>query len=394
MAKMKNTARKDGRVKASVYIGLDEKGKKKYKYVYADNNRELQKKVDEIKTRLGKGLDITADRDSFGFWRDKWLKFKSSDVSENWHKALVINAAKLDPIKNMEVIKLRAVDLQDILVDLARDGLSKRVIKAVRDIAISVIEFAIENRVLDYNPFSYTHIPAKVKPEEKRRALTLEEQSWIVNTPHRAQLPAMIMMYAGLRRGELFALMWSDIDLDAGTISVNKSVVMKNGKPTIKRGGKTKAAERTVYIPKCLVDFLDSQPHTSLYVCTTKEGKMMTDSAWRRLWESYIADLNMKYGKFPENNKPKSKFQPGGVDIIIPQFTAHWLRHTFVTNLYNAGIDAAVTKDQAGHSDIKTTLDIYTTLDNENRKTSMEKVDKYLSGNLDKKGKKKSENAV
>lgn len=388
MARMKNTARKDGRVKASVYIGLDADGKKKYKYVYADNNKELEQKVSEVKARLGKGIDVTADRDSFDFWRRKWLKFKAADVSENWHKALTINSAKLDPISFLPIIKLRALDLQDILVDLAADGYSKRVIKSVRDIAIGVMEFAIENRVIEFNPFACTKIPANTKTEEKRRALTLEEQSWIVNTPHRAQLPAMIMMYAGLRRGELFALTWQDINLEAGTITVSKSVVMHNGKPEIKSGGKTKSAERVVYIPKRLVDYLRDQPHTSLFVCPTAEGKLMSDSAWRRLWDSYMCDLNIKYGLFPENNKPKSKFQPGGVDMVIPPFTAHWLRHTFVTNMYMAGVDVAVARDQAGHSDIKTTLDIYTTLDKECRKTDMSKVDSYIGENTS--AKKKS----
>ena len=377
MPRAKHTARQDGRVKASVYIGVDSNGKKKYKYVYADTNRELEKKVDEIKIRLGKGLDVTSERDTFGFWLEKWLKFKATDVSENWHKALKINSQKLSAIQNIAVTKLRAVDLQDILIELAMDNYSKRVIKAVRDIAIGVLEFSIENRVIDFNPFSCTHIPVNANEKQKRRALTLEEQSWIVNTPHRAQLPAMIMMYAGLRRGELFALQWSDIDLDSGTITVNKSVTMKNGKPSIKSSGKTESAERTVYIPRCLVEYLREQPHTALFVCHTTSGQPMTDSGWRRLWESYMCELNFKYGNFV--TKPKSKFQPGGVPMVIPPFTAHWLRHTFVTNMYHAGVDVAIARDQAGHSDIKTTLEIYTTLDKECRRADMSKVDNYIN---------------
>lgn len=70
--------------------------------------------------------------------------------------------------------------------------------------------------------------------------------------PHRAQTAAMIMLYAGLRRGELIPLLWSDIDLKAGTISVNKSVEFINGAPNLKSGGKTDAATRTVFMPKLL----------------------------------------------------------------------------------------------------------------------------------------------
>ena len=76
MAKMKNTARKDGRVQSKVYIGNG-----KYKYVYAANNKELQEKVTELKTKLGKGIDITADMDTFGYWSDRWIALKKMDVS-------------------------------------------------------------------------------------------------------------------------------------------------------------------------------------------------------------------------------------------------------------------------------------------------------------------------
>lgn len=66
MARMKNAARKDGRVQSKVYIGDG-----KYKYVYASNNKELQERVTELKTKLGKGIDITAERDTFAYWAEK-----------------------------------------------------------------------------------------------------------------------------------------------------------------------------------------------------------------------------------------------------------------------------------------------------------------------------------
>lgn len=75
MARIKNKARDDGRLQSKVYIGT-KNGKKKYKYVYATNAKELELKVQELKTKLNKGLDLTADRDTFGYWGEKWLKLK------------------------------------------------------------------------------------------------------------------------------------------------------------------------------------------------------------------------------------------------------------------------------------------------------------------------------
>ena len=381
MPRMKNTARADGRVQSRVYLGDG-----KYKYVYAANNKELQEKVTELKTKLGKGIDLTAEHDSFDSWGQRWLRRKANRVSENWAKALDINYRKLEPLLHMEVTELRRIDLEDVLTDLAAQGYSERVIKAVRDIASGVMEMCVENRVIEYNPFRAVELPkVRQKPGNERRALTPEEWRWIEETPHRAQTAAMIMMYAGLRRGELIPLLWSDIDLEKGTISVNKSVEMLDGHPSVKSGGKTENATRIVYIPRVLVDYLASVKRDSLLVVHMANGQMYTSNAWRSLWSTYIKDLNLKYadfGSYIVNGKPMerptSKCRPGGIPILIPQFTAHWLRHTFITLMYLSGVDVLTTAEQAGHSDVKITMEIYTHLDAEYKKRTMEKLDYYV----------------
>ena len=64
--------------------------------------------------------------------------------------------------------------------------------------------------------------------------------------------------------------------------------------------------------------------------------------------------------------------------MLIPAFTAHWLRHTYVTLLYMSGVDVLTAKEQAGHADIKTTMEIYTHLDSEFKKHNISKLDEYL----------------
>ncbi len=274
--------------------------------------------------------------------------------------------------------------MQEILIHLSKSNYSRRVLKAVRDIAGSVMQLAADNRVIEYNYFSSVSVPTAAKPVQKRRTLTAEEQRWIVDTPHRAQTAAMIMMYAGLRRGELIPLLWSDIDLDNGTISVNKSTESVGGIPRVKSGGKTSNAERSINIPDILCDYLRKQPRKTLLVCPSASGEMMSDSAWRRLWDSYLTDLNLKYGKWENciqtKGKRPSKFAPGEKPMLIPAFTAHWLRHTFITLMYLAGVDVLTAKEQAGHADIKTTLSIYTHLDKQHKRNNLEKLDQYLSG--------------
>lgn len=377
----KKIMRNDGRYSSKISLGDG-----KYKYVYAHSQGELDRKVREIRSKMDKGLDVSAGMNTFDEWGKRWLAKKSRRVSENWHKALVINYNKLSPLYKVPVCQIRTIDLEDILDNLAEQRYSQRVIKAVKDIAVGIMDMVCQNRIIDYNPFTHIDMPtANPIKRNNRRALTQTEQQWIIDTPHRAQTAAMIMMYAGLRRGELLALQWSDIDFEKGTINVNKSVVMSNGQPEIKMGGKTENASRIVYIPKVLIDYLKDCKKDNFLVVPSANSKLMSDSAWRRLWDSYITELNFKYGNFSNHiidgkpcPQPKSKYQPGGVPIVIPRFTAHWLRHTFITLMYFSGIDAYAAAKQAGHSDIKVTLEIYTHLDSEYKQKSVEKLDHYL----------------
>lgn len=368
--------RSDGRLQSKIYLGMDAEGKKKYKYVYAATQKELQAKVDEVKLKIGKGIDISSEKDTFKTWGDRWLKKKSSSVSENWYVATEINYRKLEPIFNVSVCDLRCADLEDILVDLQHNGYSNRVLQAVKQIAVGIMKECVKNRVIEYNPFTDAEMPkAKPSSEEPRRALTAAEQQWIVDTPHRAQTAAMIMMYSGLRRGELIPLTWPDIDLENRTISVNKSVQMIKGHPCIRKSGKSDAAMRTVSIPQRLADYLRQQPKDSLLVVHMLNGKMYTSNAWRSLWDSYMKELNFKYGDFLNRDSLKKNTAP----IVIPPFTAHWLRHTFITLMYMSGVDVLTASKQAGHSDIKITMEIYTHLDSEFEKKSIDKLDKYLA---------------
>ena len=130
----------------------------------------------------------------------------------------------------------------------------------------------------------------------------------------------------------------------------------------------------------------------------------MSDTAWKRLWESYLKELNIRYGDFKnsvlwDGDTAPSKFNPKKVPMLIPEFTAHSLRHTYITMLYKAGVDVLTAKEQAGHADISTTLAIYTHLDSEFKKKTLTKLDDYLASGIEdedvdqaSKGKRKKRN--
>lgn len=388
MARIKNKRRSDGRLQSKVYLGIVD-GKRKYKYVYARTQKELNEKVNEVKLQLGKGLDILAQHDTFGEWSERWLRLKKTEVSPHRYYIYECRIRNLAPLKDKELSKIRTMDIQDIIIEFS-DKYSKSVLREIKSTAQQVMNLAIDNRVIDYNPACSVKIPnIQEQDNQKRRALTEQEQRWIIETPHRARTAAMIMMYAGLRRGELVPLLWSDIDLSEGIIRVNKSMERSGSNWTVKQGAKSEAGIRNVYIPQVLIDYLkNTERDGNMLVCHDTSGNIMSLSSWNKMWESYLAELNFRNGDFSriavnENNRltgyrtPESRFAPEKIPMVIPRITPHWLRHTFITSMYLAGIDIITAKEQAGHSDINTTMAVYTHLDSIYKLKQIDKLNEY-----------------
>lgn len=382
MARKRNTKRADGRYAVQVYLGRTEDGRRQYKTVYGQTQKEANEKALEIKMALKKGIDVTAARDTFADWAQRWLIQKKPSVSNGQYVAYRSCVDHItEVIGNIPISKVRLVDIQDIISDLAvcnpttGKPAAKKTLIMIKMTASQIFDTAVKNRVIEYNPAVHVEIPGNA-PKDSKRALTEEERRWIVDTPHRAQRAAMIMMFAGLRRGELIPLTWGDIDLEARTISVNKAVEIINGKPHVKPTAKTDSSIRIIDIPQILVDYLRNLPHDNILVCPSAHGKLLSDSAWKSMWNSYLRELNLKYGTF--TGRPKSKYDPKGIPFVIPRITAHWLRHTFATILYLSGVDVVTAKEQLGHANIQTTLDIYTHLDSIYKRREMDKLDAYV----------------
>lgn len=388
----KRKPRADGLYRVKVYLGNVD-GKAKYKYVYGSTPKEADEKADDIRARMKKGLTVDPGKETFGVWSQRWLRLKKSDVGVSQYQNYSNNLKRLSTLDFIPISKITVYDIQLIINELAernpRTGKpsSKKTLYDVKNAAAQVMQFAIENRLLDFNPATAVRVP-KSAPKTTRRALSKDERSWIENTPHRMQPAAMIMMYAGLRRGEVIPLLWSDIDLKQKTISVNKSVDLKAEKPKVKDGTKSAAGTRTVDIPKKLVDYLRGLNGKDGLVCPSLSGGLFTTDSWYAAWASYVVDLDIAHGddKKAKKNKyaeqditRKSKLDPRFQGISIEPITPHMLRHTFCTMLYHAGVDVLSAQHQMGHADPKTTLAIYTHLDTEHKRGEIKKLDKYLS---------------
>lgn len=386
MPKKMNTKRADGLYAVQVYIGKVD-GKRKYKTAYGKTQKEAEKKAEEIKRQLNAGIDLLSV-DTFGFWCDRWLKSKEIELTEERYNNYRVKLALIrryspafDTFEDKEndrtlgaynIQKIRLFELQAPLDNLAIMNPStgkptaKQTLSEYKRTVQAVFKYAMNNRVIEFDPAEQLTI-SKTAPKHERRALGKEEQKRIVEFQHEAQLPAMLMMYAGLRRGEVAALLWSDIDFINKAITVNKSYNFKANKI---KTPKTAAGVRIVPMPDVLCDFLKQQKKTDAIV-VSRNGRPLNENAWHNLLDKYLADMNASVTGC-------SKFSKNRV-FVIELFTWHCLRHTYASILYDADVDVLTAQKLLGHSDIKTTLGIYTHLSREKESHNIEKLNSFLS---------------
>lgn len=384
MPKKQNTRRTDGRIAVQVYIGMVD-GKRKYKTVYGATQKEANKKAEELKIKLNKGIDVSENNLSFSFWAEKFSSAKKKTVSAAEAKTAKYRAEYFaTELGNKDINKIKLFELQSIIDELAETNpitakpSSKKTVIEYTLVLKQIFKYAIANRVIDYNPAESVVIPIFSKPKKERTALTKVQQQWIIDTPHRAQTAAMIMLYTGLRRGELTALLWSDVNFQKKTITVSKSYDSRNRRI---KDPKTEAGNRTIPIPDVLFNYLSNIEYKGKFVCPSQANTMLLEGSWYRLWNSYMQCLNKKYGDFKTKKLILQQKNKTDIDlpIVIDTFTPHQLRHTYCTTLYDAGVDVVTAKYLMGHSDIKVTLNIYTHLSDENKETNIDKLNMFLN---------------
>lgn len=360
--------------KGSVRMGVDDNGKPIYKHFRASSRKELERLKEEAKKERNdlkkQNKDVTKAT-KFGYWCDEWINSKEKrlvDIGKLSRGTYIqyLSATKHlnERFYNKEFKDFTTSDFQKFLDYLSsKEGgeLSASTLKSIITVAKCVFHYASANKV-PYVPGDYFfgELVVCAKAPNERRALTTEEIEWIIDTPFRMQVPSMIMLFSGLRRGEVVPLQWSDIDLEKGIISVTKSVQFINNTPIVKDGGKTKSATRDVPIPPILVDYLREYKRSLKIVyplvCTNRENKMYTESSWKKDWELYLALLNAKYGY---NNLDISHTKARVLPMKIERFTPHYLRHTYATLLYLQNVPPRNSMMYLGHSSINVTINIY-----------------------------------
>lgn len=319
-------------------------------------------------------------------WGELFLCKKQGEVSTGHLKSL---KSCLKHINNFfgdrAINSIRALEIDNFLKSpllvnkINNQPLSKKTLTSIRNTFIGIYDFANENEIFIHNPARGRKIPKRA-PQTKRRPLHDYEIKLVEQSEGcRMYSAALTFLYAGLRRGELIPLQWTDIDFQNQEICINHSVYQSGNKFIVQDCLKSDAGKRVVKIPKILCDILKQEEleYRSVFVCSQTDGSMHSVTSWKQAWNSYLNHLNYMYW-CRERGKTFSKFDPNGYPKSI-HITPHMFRHTYATMLYLSGIDLLTMKYLLGHADIKTTLQIYTHIQNSFQKIDIDKFEQFLT---------------
>lgn len=358
--------RADGLIQVTLDVGYDANGKRIRKSFYGKSRSEAERKRDEYRNGMIHNSKITVG---------EWVKICKDTYRQNVDEAYLGNDdvpynRLVDELGYKPVAAVTEIDLQKALNKVS--GMSFSTVNKYKYCIIKVFEKARRNKIISDNPADDLIMPPYTKGTH--RALEMWEIDLILKYWNASRLYAglwvMIMMFSGLRRGELMALEWSSVDMMNRLLTVCQTAVVKGNQTKIVQRAKTDAGLRTIPICQQLYDALNSVPEGKRkgFVCLSAHGKQLSESAFSRGLEAFCTAIERVLNGEPmfQNGKRNDIVKPTiNNDRIKFSFRAHDLRHTFATLLYNFGTDVKTAQYWLGHSDTKMTLDLYTHLTKE-----------------------------
>ena len=363
--------RKDGRYECR-YDG---------KHFYGKSKTEALRKRDDYIQELNLGFKPDMAETRFDQYAMKWLSVyrkKSNPKMKRLYESMIEYAScRL----HTYIRCIIATDIQDLFNQL--EGKSQSYISKFCATIRGIFRAAVRDGVIIRNPAEDLETP---KPAEihEHRCLDQWEQQLIVDTykEHDFGLCAMVMMFAGLRRGEaLYIDIDRDVDFEKNLIQVQGAISYCEGIHGTVSEGKTKAAKRTIPMSSILSEALKG--HHGLLV-SKQDGSIMSLSSFVRKYESYLSFLEYKangcykrwYGKTKAHKQllSEGKALPPWKDVHI---RCHDFRVTFCTVCYNAGISIKTLQAWMGHTDADMIMKIYAKLTAEKERYDTSKLDAY-----------------
>lgn len=351
------TYRKDGRY---MYRYTDIKGQRCC--IYSHSLNELREQEKQIQLHLNAGVSYASGAITVSELAERYISQKLGvryNTRKNYN--FILNLLKKEEFGYLPIRDIRPSEAKAFCIKLHKDGKSYSTVAAVRGVLKPAFEMAADDEIIRRNPFLFrvadvvpndAAVRKALSPEEKERFLEYVLQD---KCRKRHYNEIVILLGTGLRVSELYGLTKSDIDFENRKIRIERQLTRDKHCEYYIEPPKTKSGTR--FIPmsdavyQALMDTITNRKTPRVeqmidgcagFLFLDKEGKpkvaLHLEHALKRMIDKYNASH----------------------DALLPPITPHVLRHTFCTELANAGMDIKSLQYLMGHSDVDTTLNIYT----------------------------------
>lgn len=377
---MKGTIRRRGKASWEIKYELPRDpatGERRTRFKTVRGKRaDAEKELRAILYRIDKGVAVDPSKITVAEYLDGWL----ADVAPQRvgakalerYRGLVKNQIK-PHLGHLQLQKLRPADVATWLQTLIGEGkLSTRSIRHAHGVLRTALNHAAAIEVVERNVASIIRPPALQKPEIE--ILTAEE---IADTlaklkDHPSIFPIVALAIGtGARRGEIAALRWSDLDLDAATVRIERALEQtKDGGIQVK-APKTAAGRRTVSLPAFAVAALRDHRRQQL------ELRMALGIGGGPNDAPVFGDIE---GEWPNPYSISDRWRDAVKNRKLPKVTFHALRHSHASALIAAGLDVVAVSRRLGHASPALTLSVYSHLFRNDDGKAAAAIDAALGG--------------
>jgi len=349
-----------------------------------DTRQEAVKWWKERKTRAeaDKRAFVEPSKELLQDYLSRWLERKEREGAKAATIAsygTAINLHIIPALGSVPLAHLSPAMIQRFLDKLIQDGRGSRTVAYSRTVLRIALQDAVRLGTIGVNPCDRVRPPK----QERRRveAFSQEQLERLFRAAAGSRIENLLIFaaYSGLRRGEILALTWNDVDFKKGTVSVRRNLVEVQGRATLQDTAKTEAGNRTVALPALALDALKRQQDLQ------REDRKVALATGRR--EQYQKNQEEHWifttadgGRLDPNNVSRDYRRirdKAGLPKAVP---FHGLRHTAVSLRIAAGVDLAIISKQIGHKKSSFTADVYGHLLPETDRVATDLLNSFLAG--------------
>lgn len=375
------------------YRWTDRQGKRHT--TYAKTLEALRKRELDISKSVADGIKIETDNvtlnDIYKLWQDTKRGLKNTTFQNYCY---MYETFTKDTLGKQRIKTIKKTDIKRYYNNLSESrGLKPNTIDCIHTVLHQLFDVAIDDGYLSINPSTNAlkELKRATRIDEKRSALTADQEKlFLAYTRSSKQYSHWYPLFAvmvgtGVRVGELTGLRWCDVNFEDGYLDINHTLVYyahRIAKPGEKVGcyfainsTKTPASKRQIpmldYVREALSEQRNELPCSasvdgySGFVFANRFGGLLYQGTLNKALHRIIRDCNLEQIE-------------KGSDLLLPNFSCHSLRHTFATRMCENGINLKVIQDVMGHTDISTTMNIYTDATRDMKCHAFEKLNKLV----------------